>query len=534
MNVTDDLDVAAVAAPEEHEFSKEEHRRILVILFALMLGMFLAALDQTIVATALPTIAGDLHGLNHLSWVVTAYLITSTITLPLWGKFGDLYGRKKFFQIAIVIFLVGSILSGLSQNMLELILCRAVQGAGAGGLMVGSQAIIGDVIPPRQRGRYMGYFGAVFGLSSILGPLAGGFFTQHVSWRWIFYINVPIGIVALFTIAAVLHIPTHKMHHKVDWWGTALLSGGVVGWILLTTLGGTTGWAWGSPTIIGLGIISTVAIIIFCFVETKVAEPIIPLGLFRNRTFSVASAVSFAIGFTMFGSIVYLPLYLQIVHGATPTLSGLELLPMVGGMLITFIVSGRLVSRTGRYKIFPIIGLAVTTVGLVFLAQLGPHTSFGYAAIAMFVVGLGLGLVMQVLVVAVQNSVPHSQLGTATATATFFRTIGGAFGVAILGAVFNSQLLSNLRATAPPALMKLIGGGDISENPAQIAKLPPAARELVINAFSHTLQTVFVVSIPFAVVAFIIAFFMKEIPLRHQAHTSTTSEDSVPAELPGF
>jgi EmrB/QacA subfamily drug resistance transporter len=532
MTVTDDLDSVVIAAPEEHDFTKEEHRRILVILSALMLGMFLAALDQTIVATALPTIAGDLHGLNHLSWVVTAYLITSTITLPLWGKFGDLYGRKRFFQIAIVIFLAGSILSGLSQNMLELILCRAIQGAGAGGLMVGSQAIIGDVIPPRQRGRYMGYFGAVFGLSSILGPLAGGFFTQHISWRWIFYINVPIGIVALFIIAAVLHIPVHKVHHKIDWWGTSLLSAGVVGWILVTTLGGTKGWAWSSPAILAMGIVSTVLLVIFCFVEANVAEPIIPPGLFRNRTFSAASAVSFAIGFTMFGSIVFLPLYLQIVHGATPTSSGLELLPMVGGMLITFIVSGQLVSRTGRYKIFPIMGLAVTTVGLIFLAQLGPHTSYSYAAIDMFVVGLGLGLVMQVLVVAVQNSVPHSQLGTATATATFFRTIGGAFGVAVLGAFLNSQLLSHLRQTASPAFMKLIGGADISENPAQIAKLPVAARELVINAFSHSLQTVFIVSIPFAVAAFITAFFMKEIPLRRQAHISV--EDSVPSELPGF
>src|ERR1700689_1018050 len=517
MTVTDDLDDVVVAAPEEHEFSPEEHRRILVILSALMLGMFLAALDQTIVATALPTIAGDLHGLNHLSWVVTAYLITSTITLPLWGKFGDLYGRKRFFQIAIVIFLIGSMLSGLSQNMLELILCRAIQGAGAGGLMVGSQAIIGDVIPPRQRGRCMGYFGAVFGLSSILGPLAGGFFTQHVSWRWIFYINVPIGIVALFIIAAVLHIPVRKVHHKIDWWGTTLLSGGVVGWILVTTLGGTKGWAWSSPTIIAMAILSTVMLIIFCFVEVNVAEPIIPPRLFRNRTFSAASAVSFAIGFTMFGSIVYLPLYLQIVHGATPTSSGLELLPMVGGMLITFIVSGRLVSRTGRYKIFPIMGLAVTTVGLVFLAQLGPHPSYGFAAIDMFVVGLGLGLVMQVLVVAVQNSVPHAQLGTATATATFFRTIGGAFGVAILGAVFNTGLLSNLRKAAGPAVLKAIGGNNIFLNPAQIAKLPPAARELIINAFSHTLQTVFVVAIPLIAVAFTISFFMKEIPLRQQA-----------------
>ncbi len=344
---------SVVTAPEEHVFSKEEHRRILVILSALMLGMFLAALDQTIVATALPTIAGDLHGLNHLSWVVTAYLITSTISLPLWGKFGDLFGRKNFFQLAIIIFLIGSMLSGISQSMIELIACRAIQGAGAGGLMVGSQAIIGDIIPPRQRGRYMGYFGAVFGLSSILGPLAGGWFTQHVSWRWIFYINVPIEIVALFVIAIVLHIPVKKVQHKIDWLGTALLSAGVVGLILLTTWGGVQ-YAWRSATIVSLAIGSTVALIIFCFVEARSAEPILPLGLFRNRTFNAASAVGFVLGFAMFGSIVYLPLYLQVVHGASPTLSGLELLPMVGGMLITFVVSGRLVTRTGRYKIFPI------------------------------------------------------------------------------------------------------------------------------------------------------------------------------------
>jgi EmrB/QacA subfamily drug resistance transporter len=535
--VTDDLK-SAVLAPEEHEFSKEEHRRILVILFALMLGMFLAALDQTIVSTALPTIAGDLRGLNHLSWVVTAYLITSTISLPLWGKFGDLYGRKNFFQIAIVIFLIGSMLAGLSQNMVELIAFRAIQGAGAGGLMVGSQAIIGDVIPPRQRGRYMGYFGAVFGLSSILGPLLGGWFTQHVSWRWIFYVNVPVGVIAMFAIAIVLHVPTNRVHHKVDWWGTTLLSAGVVGLILLTTWGGQQ-YAWGSSTIIGLGVLSMLLLLAFCLVETKVAEPIIPLNLFRNRTFTAASAVGFVIGFTMFGSIVYLPLYLQIVHGASPTLSGLELLPMVGGMLITFILSGQLVSRTGRYKIFPILGSAVLALGLVLLTGLGAHTSFGYAAIDMFVVGLGLGLVMQILVVAVQNAVPHSQLGTATATATFFRTIGGAFGVAVLGAVFNTQLLSQLRSTGSPALLTLLKGGNIAENPAQIHLLPLAERTTVINAFSHTLQTVFIVAVPFAVVAFILSWFMKEIPLRQKAHvaaddgTKVTAFDA-PGEFPGL
>jgi EmrB/QacA subfamily drug resistance transporter len=515
--VTEEL--IATEAPSEHEFTKEEHRRILVILFSLMLGMFLASLDQTIVSTALPTIAGDLHGLNHLPWVVTAYLITSTISLPLWGKFGDLFGRKKFFQIAILVFLAGSMLAGLSHTMVQLIAFRAIQGMGAGGLMVGSQAIIGDVIPPRQRGRYMGYFGAVFGLSSVLGPLAGGWFTQHASWRWIFYVNVPVGVVALAAIAAVLHIPVKHVPHRIDWWGTALLSAGVVGLILILTWGGQQ-YAWGSSTIVAMGAGSLVALALFCLVELRVAEPIIPMSLFRNRTFSVASSVGFVIGFTMFGAIVYLPLYLQIVLGSSPTKSGLQLLPMVAGMLTTFIVSGRLVTRTGRYKIFPILGSAVLAVGLVMFSHLGPETSFTTVALDMVVVGLGLGLVMQVLVVAVQNSVPHAQLGTATATATFFRTIGGAFGVAVLGAVFNNRLLAHLRASASVAQLKMLQGGNLAANPAQIRNLPPVEHTLVINAFSHTLQSVFVFAAPFAVVAFALSWLMKEIPLRTRAHVS--------------
>ncbi|MHB2028561.1 MAG: MDR family MFS transporter [Acidimicrobiales bacterium] len=518
-----------IEAPAEHEFSREEHRRVLVILFALMLGMFLAALDQSIVSTALPTIAGDLHNLNELSWVVTSYLITSTISLPLWGKLGDLYGRKSFFQLSILIFLIGSILSGLSHNMVELISFRALQGIGSGGLMVGSQAIIGDVIPPRQRGRYMSYFGIVFGLSSVLGPLAGGWFTQHVSWRWIFYINIPIGICALIAIALVLHIPVKRVAHQIDWWGMSLLSAGVVCLILLLTWGGTQ-YAWGSSTIIGLGIASAVLLTAFSIVEMNVAEPIISLKLFRNRTFSAASAVGFVIGFTMFGSIVYLPLYLQVVHGASPTKSGLELLPMVVGMLITFVLSGQVVSRTGRYKIFPILGSAVIALGLASLSRLGPNTVFSYAALDMFIVGLGLGLVMQVLVVAVQNAVPHSQLGTATATATFFRSIGGAFGVAVLGDVFNNRLLHELRALLAPAQLSLVRGGSVAINPMQIDHLPIAERTLVIDAFSHTLQTVFLFAIPFAVLAFILSWLMKEIPLRTQAHISTESIFNAPGE----
>ncbi len=516
--------------PAEHEISRDEHRRILVILMALMLGMFLAALDQTIVATALPTIAADLHGLNHLSWVVTAYLITSTISLPLWGKFGDLWGRKGFFQLSVVIFLAGSALSGLSQNMFELIVFRAIQGLGAGGLMVGSQAIIGDVIPPRQRGRYMGYFGAVFGLSSVLGPLAGGWLTQHASWRWIFYINVPIGAIALVVIAAVLHVPAHRLSHKIDWWGTSLLSAGVVGLILVTTWGGSQ-YAWRSAMIIGLGVASLVLLAVFAFVETRATEPIVPMGLFRNRTFSAASAVGFVIGFTMFGSIVYLPLYLQVVHGSSPTRSGLELLPMVTGMLITFIISGRLVSRTGRYKIFPIVGTAIVAIGMIALSHLGPTSSFPTAALYMFIIGFGMGLVMQVLVVAVQNSVPHEQLGTATATATFFRSIGGAFGVALFGSVFNSQLLSQLRAHASAKEMAMLGGGSISANPAQINNLPPAAHLVVIDAFSSALQRVFLVAAPIAVLAFVLSWLMKEIPLRTHAHVTTSTEDETEPEV---
>jgi EmrB/QacA subfamily drug resistance transporter len=506
--------------------STEEHRRILVVMGALMLGMFLASLDQTIVSTALPTIAGDLHGLNHLSWVVTAYLLTTCISTPLWGKLGDLYGRKNLFQLSIVIFLIGSMLSGLSHSLVELVAFRAVQGFGAGGLMVGAQAIIGDVVPARQRGKYMGYFGAVFGLSWVAGPLLGGLFTEQLSWRWIFYINVPIGVLALFVIAAVLHIPSKRVHHKIDWAGTALLSSGVTAIILMTSWGGSQ-YRWGSPVIIGLALGGAALLLAFCVVETRAVEPIIPLKLFKNRTFTSASLVGLILGFAMFGAIVYLPLYLQTVHGASPTASGLELLPLIVGMLSTFIISGRLVTRTGHYKIFPVVGSAVLSVGLVMLTYLGPHTTFATASVYMFVVGLGIGCIMQVLVVAVQNAVPYSQLGVATSTATFFRTIGGAFGVSVLGAVFSGQLLDHLRAHASAAQLKLLSGGSITANPSQINHLPTAQRVVYIDAFSHALQTVFLVAVPFAVVAIILSLVMKEIPLRTTAQSlSTDSTDT--------
>ncbi len=492
-----------------------------------MLGMALAALDQTIVATALPTIAGDLHGLNHLSWVVTAYLLATCISTPLWGKLGDLYGRKGLFQLAIVIFLVGSMLSGISQTMAELIAFRAVQGIGAGGLMVGSQAIMGDVVPARQRGRYMGYFGVVFGVTNVAGPLLGGWFTESLSWRWIFYINVPLGIVALFVVATVLHTPVHRVPHTIDWAGTALLSIGVTSIILLTTWGGSE-YAWGSPMIFTLGLISLGTLLTFVWIESKAAEPIIPLHLFRNRTFTATSAVGFIIGFSMFGAIIYLPLYLQVVHGATPTQSGLQLLPMIGGMLLTFISSGRLVTSTGRYKVFPIVGTGVLAFGLILLTRLGPNTPYWRVALFMFVAGLGIGLVMQVLVVAVQNAVPYSELGVATSTSTFFRTIGGAFGVAVLGAVFANELSSQLRTHASAATMKIASSASISANPAQIQRLPIEQRTFVVRAFSHSVETAFFVAVPFVIVGFILSWLIKEIPLR-----TTTFTAPAPSEVAG-
>jgi EmrB/QacA subfamily drug resistance transporter len=517
----------ATAPVGEEADAGAEHRRILVILGALMMGMALAALDQTIVATALPTIAGDLHGLNHLSWVVTAYLLTTCISTPLWGKLGDLYGRKALFQLAIVIFLVGSVLSGLSQSMAELIAFRAIQGIGAGGLMVGAQAIMGDVVSARQRGKYMGYFGVVFGVTNVAGPLLGGFFTEHLSWRWIFYINLPLGIVALFVVAAVLHLPVKRVPHKIDWAGTAFLSIGVTCIILLTTWAGSE-YAWGSSVIIGVGLVAVASLGIFCFIETRASEPIIPLWLFKNRTFTATSAVGFIIGFAMFGAIIYLPLYLQVVHGVSPTLSGLELLPMIGGMLLTFITSGRIVTRTGRYKVFPIMGTGVLSIGLFSLTQLGPHTAYGEVAVFMFITGLGVGLVMQVLVVAVQNAVPYSALGVATATSTFFRTIGGAFGVAVLGAVFANRLLAQLKLHATAAELKLVSGSNVTANPAQIDHLPGAQHAFVVGAFSHAVDTAFLVAVPFAVLGFILSWLIKEIPLRTTAFVATNRSEGQP------
>ncbi|MCW2942382.1 MAG: Arabinose efflux permease-like protein [Actinomycetia bacterium] len=489
-------------------------RDLHVILGALMLAMLLAALDQTIVSTALPTIVSDLGGLNHLSWVVTAYMLATTASTPLWGKLGDQYGRKPLFIASIVIFLIGSALCGLSGNMLELIAFRGLQGIGGGGLMVLAMAIVGDVVSSRERGRYQGLFGAVFGVSSVAGPLLGGFFVDRLSWRWVFYINLPIGVVALIVIVAVLHGKPVQEQHKIDYLGTVLLGGAAICLVLLTTWGGSQ-YAWGSPTIIGLGIAMVALAVGWGFAERVAAEPVLPLHLFAKPVFSIASAIAFVVGFAMFGALTYLSIFLQVVHGITPTLSGLHLLPMMLGLLATSVLSGQLITRTGRYKIFPILGTAITALGLFLCSRLDQTSSTFTMSLCFLVLGLGLGLVMQVLVIVVQNSVGYEDLGTATAGSTFFRSIGGSVGVALLGSIFNSQLAANLSAALktvqlPPGVdAKTIAGNSLA-----LKSLPPATRAPLIQAYAQSIQTVFLWAVPFALVAFVLAWFLEELPLR--------------------
>ena len=494
--------------------SDAERRRLMVVFGALMLAMLIAALDQTIVSTALPTIVGDLGGLTQLSWVVTAYILTSTISTPLYGKIGDLYGRKRIFQGAIVIFLVGSMLCGLSQNMAELIGFRALQGVGAGGLFVGSQAIIGDIVSPRERGRYMGYFGAVFGLATVAGPLLGGFLVDHATWRWVFYINVPIGIAALIATGLVLHLPRQRRAHRIDYLGASLLGAGVTCIVLLTTWGGTE-YPWASAQTLGLGLAALVLLGAFIQVERRAAEPILPLQLFRNSVFAVTNAAGFIIGLALFGSIVFLPQYLQIVKGDGATNSGLLLVPMMVGLLITSIVSGQLISRTGRYKIWPILGTAVTVVGLFLLSTMGAATPAVVTAAYMVVLGLGLGGVMQVLVVVVQNSVTQKDIGVATSTATFFRSMGGSIGVPIFGAIFSNVLIAKLVTDLPKGVhLGGLSGGIGNASPQVLDKLPAAIHSGVVHAFSQSLGSVFLAGVPFAVIAFVLVCLIKEVPLR--------------------
>ncbi|MFL5652860.1 MAG: MFS transporter [Ktedonobacteraceae bacterium] len=495
-----------------------DQRRVWVIFSGLMLALLIASLDQTIVATALPTVVSDLGGLSQLSWVVTAYLLTSTVSTPLWGKLGDLYGRKRLFQAAIVLFLLGSALCGLSQNLAELILFRGLQGLGGGGIFVLSQAIIADVVPPRQLGRYQGVFGAVFGVSSVAGPLLGGFFVETLSWRWIFYINLPLGAAALLVLALALAASGEPGQHRIDYLGTVLLTVAASSLILLTSLGGSIA-PWGSAPIILLAIVASVFTLGFVLVEQRAVEPVLPLPLFRNAVFSLSSAIGFVVVFALYGATTYLPLFLQVVNGASPASSGLRLLPMILGLLLTSITSGQLISRWGRYKAFPIAGTAVMTLGMFLLSRLSEHTSVLVESLSMAVLGLGVGLVTQVLVMAVQNAVDYRNLGAATSGVIFFRSIGGAFGTAIFGAIFSNQLASHLASLAPslPSGISL----SMTESVAAIQHLPTSVRAEVVHAYAQSLSTVFLVTVPIVAVAFILSWLLPEVRLR----TTTQATD---------
>lgn len=486
------------------------HRQVLLAFSGLVLVMLLAALDSTIVSTALPTIVSELGGLERLAWVVTAYLLAQTIVTPIYGKLGDLYGRKVVLQSAVVIFLVGSVLCGLSRSMLQLVVFRAIQGIGGGGLNVTTQAIVGDIVPPRERGRYQGIFGAVFGLASVAGPLLGGYLTTHLSWRWIFYVNVPIGLAALVVLAVVLPGRLRRVRHAIDYAGAALLAVALSSLTLLADLGGGT-FAWTSGVTIALAAAAVLALALFVLAERRAAEPVLPLRLFGQRTFLIGTTVGLIVGFALFGSVTYFPLFLQVVKGESPTSSGLHMLPMMGGMVVTSIISGQLISRTGRYRLFPVVGTGVMTVGLFLLSRLTTATSTATASLLMLVLGTGLGMVMQVLVIAVQNAVEYRDMGVATSGATLFRLIGGSLGTAVLGAVFAGRLTANLARSLPGGAgadgAHVLGVG-------AIAQLPPAVREAYGAAFVASLNTLFLVAAVVCAVGFVLAWLLPEHPLR--------------------
>jgi EmrB/QacA subfamily drug resistance transporter len=498
--------------PESPEVPAPSRRAVLVTFSGLLLAMLLASLDQTIVSTALPTIVGDLGGIDQLSWVVTAYLLSATVTIPLWGRMSDLYGRKRLFQAAIAVFLVGSALSGAAQSIGELIAFRAVQGLGAGGLMTLAMAIVADIISPRERGRYQGYIQMVFVVASVAGPLLGGLFADHLSWRWVFSVNIPIGVVALTVISATLPLTATGRRPRIDWLGAALLAGAITAILLVTTWGGRE-YPWDSVEVVGLAVAGIAMLVGFVARERRAPEPILPLRLFRDPVFDVVSAVLFLTTCAFFAAIVFTPLYLQVVTGASATDSGLLLLPMLLAATASTAISGRLISRTGHYKRFPVAGLLIMSAGLFLLSRMDTDTPRATTALYMVVFGLGFGMVSQVLTVAIQNAVERRDIGIATGSANLFRALGGSVGVALFGAIFAAGLDTWLPRSVPPGA----GGVDaqsLQASPAGLAAAPAAVRDGIAEAVSHSLHTVFLVATPIALLGFAVVLLLREVPLR--------------------
>jgi len=514
----------AAAAPNGGADSTGMRREVLIILPGLLLAIMLAMLDQLVVSTALPRIVGDLGGVTHLSWVVTAYVLASTVTTPLYGKLGDQYGRKRWLMIAIVIFLAGSALSGLAHSMDQLIAFRALQGLGAGGLLTGAIATIGDLVSPRERGQYMGYIMGVMTLAMIAGPLVGGYITENFSWRWIFYINMPIGGAALVYLAATMHLPRHRVKHKIDYVGAITLAIAATSIILMTTWGGTQ-YAWGSVQVLGLIVLAILSTAAFLATEARAAEPILPLGVFRNRNFSVAIAMSFLLGLALFGALTFLPLYQQTVQHLSPTASGLMLIPMMLGSTVTALISGQVTTKTGRYKVLPIIGAGMMTIGMYLLTGLGLHTSLVTIGFYFAVIGLGMGFLMQITTLVAQNSVAPQEMGVASSARTFFQQIGGSLGVAAFGAVFARRLVESLTAHLPGAHVSVKGA---QLNPATVNHLPVLVREDFFVAITHAVTGVFWLVVPAAAIVFGLAWLIKEVPLRGRA---PVAEEPVTPEL---
>jgi len=503
----------------------------MAVLPGLLTAILLAMLDNMIVSTAMPRIVGDLHGLAHLPWVVTAYVLGTTVSTPLWGKIGDLYGRKNIFLTSIVVFLAGSALSGAAHSMGQLIGFRALQGLGAGGLLVGAMAIIGDLVPPRERGRYQGFIAGMMAIAMVGGPLVGGYITDHLSWRWAFYVNLPVGAAALVLLVARLRLPKYRTEHRIDWWGAGLLAVGITALVLITTWGGHD-YPWMSWQILGLAGLALVTLVLFTQVERRAAEPVLSLRLFTNRNFTLSVVIGFLLGFAMFGAISYLPLYQQVVQGASATNSGLLLLPMMAGLLVTSLVAGQLITRTGRYRIFPVIGGLLMVAGLILLSTLDEHTTKLVTGSFMVVLGLGMGFLMQTTMLISQNSVEQKDLGVASSTSTFFRSIGGSFGVSLSGAIFNRVLTDDIASRLGPAAAGRIssGGGLAGLTPEKLQAMPSAVVSALLHGIATAASSVFFWAIFVAALVPVLAVFLQHVPLRSGMATSRSAQPEPVAE----